>query len=217
MHKNPIVGTMVSLLTVAASFCPIAYADQGGALIEAARKGDLKQVQELLDEGVNINSSDKEGQTALMNAARKGMSEVVTMLLEEGIEVNAKDNMGRTALNWAAGLGHMEVARTLLQKGADINNKGGWNGATPLMWAAENGHLGAVKLLLEKGADVKAVADKGDTILICALRNRYPGGNQITSTRLLLENGVMQCADQRWMDGLYVCVNLQLRSAKTDS
>lgn len=44
---------------------------------------------------------------------------------------------------------------------------------TPLMYAAAYNTLEAVKVLLDAGADVNAVNDKGDTLLLVALRNNH--------------------------------------------
>jgi hypothetical protein len=50
--------------------------DNGSNLIDAAFKGDIDTVKQLLDKGVNPNSRS-DGETALKNAALKGHTEIV--------------------------------------------------------------------------------------------------------------------------------------------
>lgn len=105
-------------------------------LQQAAMKGDVKKVQELLDKGANINEW-KYG-TPLMFAASEGKLEVVKLLVSRGADLNAQAKAGWTALGWAAMNGHQEVVDFLIVSGADINialnglqemKKGGWGKA----------------------------------------------------------------------------------------
>ena len=56
-----IVGAVipVGLMTILTLFCPLAHGDQSLALINAAKHGDLKQVQELLDKGADVNAKTR--------------------------------------------------------------------------------------------------------------------------------------------------------------
>ena len=58
-------------------------------------------VEHLLDKGFNINSRNKNGQTALMKAIEWKNIRVVKYLIERGADVNIEDNDGYTALNYA--------------------------------------------------------------------------------------------------------------------
>jgi hypothetical protein len=69
MRNNPIAGVMLSLLIVAALFCPVAYGGQSETLVEAARRNDLKQALDLIDKGVDANSKGKGVLSALMAAS----------------------------------------------------------------------------------------------------------------------------------------------------
>jgi ankyrin repeat protein len=95
--------------------------DNGSNLRDAASKGDLNTVKQLLDKGVNPNSKDSDGSTALEEAASKGHSEVVDFLIKKGAKVNGRNKDGATALMFAAWGGHTETVKLLLSKGANPN------------------------------------------------------------------------------------------------
>ena len=128
-------------------------------LLEAARKGDVRKVRELLDRGANVNARDEYGWTPLHLAAYRGYAEVARLLLDRGANVDARDDVGDTPLHWAAHDGHLDVVELLLEHGADVNARAK-DGATPLHAAAVNGRVDVVELLLEWGADA-SVMDKG--------------------------------------------------------
>lgn len=65
-------------------------------LLFMACKGDVKGVQDLLDEGIDLNSIDLDGRTALHIAACEGHVEVAKLLLNRKANVNARDRWGST-------------------------------------------------------------------------------------------------------------------------
>ena len=76
-------------------------------LISAARNGDMAAVQQLIQQGVNIEAKDSAGNTALIYAAGWGRTDVVKLLLEKGANIEARDaRRGWTALINAAWAGH---------------------------------------------------------------------------------------------------------------
>ncbi len=69
---------------------------------DAAFRGDLKTVETLLRQGIDVNLTDADGRTALMLAAYNGHTEIAKLLLEHKAFVDAVDINGRTALMFAA-------------------------------------------------------------------------------------------------------------------
>ncbi|MGI4791245.1 MAG: ankyrin repeat domain-containing protein [Janthinobacterium lividum] len=113
------------------------------ALHEAVRLGDVKEVERLLDTGVEVDA----------------------------VMVEHED--GETPLMWAAGSsGHLSVAHLLLERGANVNaqNSGGW---TALFNAACSNKPEMVTLLLECGADGRLKDEDGDTALDLALKQGH--------------------------------------------
>lgn len=128
-------------------------------LCSAARLGNTKIVQVLLDYGWNANEVDAKRRTPLHFAAENGYYKVVQVLLNSRqLDVNARDQCGSTALHDAARGGHMVVVNLLLSK-ADIDiNIEDKNGCTPLWWATGHGHHGvALRLLKERNVNINAV------------------------------------------------------------
>ena len=60
----------------------------------AARNGDIKKIRQLLDDGVNIDRRNQNGETTLMQASAAGRLECVQLLLDRGADVNAVNKYG---------------------------------------------------------------------------------------------------------------------------
>ncbi|XP_068636254.1 protein VAPYRIN-like [Aristolochia californica] len=99
----------------------------GDSLCIAARKGEVRAVQQLLDTGASANGQDLHGWTPLHRACFKGRIEVVHALLEKGVDIDTRDEEGYTPLHCAVEAGQAEVAELLMKRGSDVNartNKG---------------------------------------------------------------------------------------------
>jgi fucose 4-O-acetylase-like acetyltransferase len=72
----------------------------GGAspLIIAGMFGHYDFCQKLIDEGVEINSTNNEGSTALFTAAFFGRKDIVELLLSYGADTDVRDKNGSTAI-----------------------------------------------------------------------------------------------------------------------
>ncbi len=82
-------------------------------LHQAARDGNLQELERLLAEGADVDAEDSKRRTPLHVAAEWGRIEVVRLLLEAGAEPNAVDVIGVTPTGLAVGKGHTEVADML--------------------------------------------------------------------------------------------------------
>ena len=125
----------------------------GRHFLKAASLGDVKAVQRLIQDGVDIETRDREGLTALMHAASKGRQDIVETLLANGARVNAVDRTGRNALMMAALAGDIQGVRLLVESGADVNAMD-YYGSRPLLAATSAGHAPVVEVLLAHGAYV---------------------------------------------------------------
>jgi ankyrin repeat protein len=184
MRQKAGISLVVTALLIVTIFCPAACADQNEALIIAVLKSDLKQVQELLKKGADVNAKDEHGRPVLVLAAesdRRGRTKMVKLLLEKGADVNAKDQSGRTPLMKATETGSLEMVKLLLDKGADVNVKDE-RGETALKRAYRNTAI--AELLLNKGADVNSADKSGVTALMTAAESGY-----LKTAQLLLARG----------------------------
>src|ERR1700722_11774335 len=126
-------------------------------LRSAAESGQEDVVKMLLvQDGIDVNMKDFEGQTPLLLAAKHGHDAVIKLLLaRDGIDVNAKNWQGWTALTFAAENGYELVVKLLLaREEVDVYSKSN-SGATPLSCAASRGHEAIVQLLLKRKAPRK--------------------------------------------------------------
>ena len=102
------------------------------SLLDAAGRGELARVQEILDAHPDLVSE----------------------------RPSLRGNTGRrTALHYAVGGSHVEVVRFLLDRGADPNVRDDGDNAIPLCFACEKNDFEIVRLLVEHGADVNSTGD----------------------------------------------------------
>lgn len=123
------------------------------ALCKASAGGHAEIVELLLDNGADIEASDREV-TPLMEASIMNHIEVVRLLLNKGANVNG-DRASSTPLTCAAANSDIEVVRELLVAGADPN-KIIDNGGSAVRAAAGEGRLDVVITLMEYGANINA-------------------------------------------------------------
>ena len=164
-------------------------------LIEAAKdwKGNrIADIITLLDQGANVNATDKRRRTPLHFASHNNDPQTVKLLLERGANPNAfayfgdgvslhlldihdnpteTANYGTTPLytavdNWwkVSEEKHLLTIQLLLQNGADPNIQNEL-GSTPIIIASTYADKNAISLLLEYGADVTLTQISGMTTL----------------------------------------------------
>ncbi len=86
------------------------FPDQDVRLLEAARRGELSAVNELLEAGAEIDVTDAAGHTPLLFAAMAGRSSVVRRLVEAGADVAHRDALGYDAYTAAMYFGDFKGA-----------------------------------------------------------------------------------------------------------
>jgi hypothetical protein len=139
---------------------PVAY----GAQVEA---GNLPQVREWLDAGMEPNYvADRIG-TGLMIAAWQGNLPMMELLVARGADVNRRNALGESALMHAAWRGQVAAMRWLIGKGALVDSG-------PMQWSALHyaafaGQAEAAGVLLDHGADINARSSNGSSVLMMAV------------------------------------------------
>jgi ankyrin repeat protein len=123
------------------------------AVAEAAMRGDLTKVRQLIAQGSDVNMAQGDGMTALHWAAERGDAAMAEALLRARADVKAVTRIGRyTPLHIASKSGSGAVVQALLKSGADPKAMTE-SGAVPLHLAAAAGSADAVNALLDAKAD----------------------------------------------------------------
>ena len=166
------------------------------SLFHAIRKGELWEVESLLDRGVNVDAEDHVGWSTLICAANHGQSAVFKLLLERGAHPRHGTVGNRIPLHFAAEGGHVEIVKQLLnQPKADINFRDK-EGQTAFFKAAHEGRKEVIKLLLQQNdIDVNAASKDGFTPLLQAL---FGGCNNIARMLLARPELDVNTADQNY-------------------
>lgn len=123
----------------------------------AARDGLYDVCKLLLENGADVNVSNKKGMTPLHLAAWNGCPlEIIELLIAHNADVNAETDIGQTPLHWLAYRGNVKVCRFLLEHKADVNAKCPFfdkdkKEYSPLELAIKQKHTSTANLLIEHG------------------------------------------------------------------
>jgi len=163
---------------------PEDWADDTERLIDAASNWRVREVEDFLAGGADVNTTDAKGDSLLLLAAAEGDVDMVKLLLERGADPLHVGSKGCTVWHWIP-FGHsLEIARLLLPLNKDIDAKA-HNSATPLWYALMEDCMEMAEFLLGRGADPNASNGNGWT----GLHEMASDGNE-EGIRLLLQYGV---------------------------
>ena len=178
--KTKMVYLPAITLLISGLFFPV-FADP---INDAARKGDLAGVQQLLNANANIETRDNEENTPLICATQYGHLDVVKLLLERGAQIEAVDEEERTPLMMAVKYGHIEIVMLFLDHGAKLETKA-YSNATALLFACgaydysgwddkpegkvRSNKIKILEMLLMRGANINVKDKYGKTPLGVAL------------------------------------------------
>jgi ankyrin repeat protein len=203
-------GLRIAAMAVLALACSsYAFAD---AIHDAARKGDSKKVQALLQADPKlVNEKDNMGDTPLHVAALHGQLEVVQVLLAAGADVNAKNNYAPFIPDdlwpYLSPSNHPDPVALLSVHALDQRDQ--QNGYTPLDLATFSArYKPVVELLVAKGANVNAQASSGASPLFWAILR-----DQKDEVKFLIDHGAnVNAADAYGDTILDIVLHLQYTS-----
>lgn len=98
-------------------------------LVHLMEDGNVSEIQQAVQNGINLKRPLQDGQTCLMIAVKHNQDpEIIPFLTKNGIDINAVNDKGQTALMLAATFNPSpEITKMLLNNGADktIKDKSG--------------------------------------------------------------------------------------------
>ena len=175
---GPIFRTLLILGTLFST--QLAHSGVYDDMLKAVNSRDADKVSTLLQRGMDVNTSDQDGNTLLMLAARNGDGRTLEILLKNKPNILKINKYGDSALMLSALRGPLENVKALVLAGADIDPDG-W---TPLIYAAFEGQVEIVSYLLMLDVDIDAQSANGISALMAASRNGH-----LDVVRILLEKG----------------------------
>jgi uncharacterized protein len=114
--------------------------------------GNLEEVKNYIQKGVNVNQVNAQGHTPIMYAAHQGKDQIVKLLVAAKADINAKHSIsGNTVLIGAVDQGYVSTVKLLIEAKADINAKNKEN-KTALTVAKEKENNDIINLLINAGA-----------------------------------------------------------------
>lgn len=173
------------------------------SLVKATKKGDIKEINELINKGTDVNISgiekNSENIPPIIIAAASNNSKILSLLIEKGANVNTileGENIPLmetetkiikltkpTPLLAAVMVGNIENVKILLKNGANIDLKGGL-GFTPLMLSILK-EKKITELLIKNNADINLKNDVGENALDISISEK-----KTDISKLLIEKGV---------------------------
>ena len=125
---------------------------------QAAEAGAIKELNQNLNSGLNINAKDSNNMTPLHWAST---AKIIAYILSKGADVNAKDNQGMTPLHhYVIKLNFTDSLKLIIDSGAKVNAKT-LSGHTALHYATSNDKYQLMQYLIKSGADVNTQSNSG--------------------------------------------------------
>ena len=88
----------------------------------AAAHGDLKNIQQMVADGADLNLSDYDGRTPLHLAASEGQQEIVEYFINKGVKVDPMDRWGNKPADDAKRNKHQKILNLLDSQIKSIKN-----------------------------------------------------------------------------------------------
>ena len=123
-------------------------------LIEVVKQADLRALDDLLQQEIDVNESEPDGTTALHWAAHRGDVEATVRLIAAEADVDARNRYDIAPLWLASEGGHADVVGALLRARVDPDTARGDSRETVVMIAARAGHFDVLQRLVAYDADV---------------------------------------------------------------
>ncbi|KAL4225414.1 Palmitoyltransferase zdhhc13 [Mactra antiquata] len=137
-------------------------------IVRATQYGVFERIQEIIENGFDVNTMDKENVSLLHWAAINNRLDIVKYFASKGAIVDRfGGDLNSTPLHWATRQGHLPMVVLLMSYGADPSVRDG-EGCSCIHLASQFGHTSIVAYLIAKGQDVDFLDKNGMTALMWA-------------------------------------------------
>ncbi|HBE70732.1 MAG TPA: hypothetical protein DDW52_21520 [Planctomycetaceae bacterium] len=188
------IGILIACVVIVLVAVPLMFLARGdlndfqNPMLNAARDGDIAEIERLLANGSAPNNADAYHNTPLSIAAQFGQTEAAKLLLNHGASINGMSGQ-ITPLQCAIYSGHHDTATYLLAENADPNVTDDY-GMSSLSIAAHKGDSKMVEALLNAGANIEHADNDGWRPLHSALRaTAISDADRLATVKVLLEYG----------------------------
>jgi hypothetical protein len=138
-------------------------------LHDAAARGDVAEIEQLIVEGERPNIQDANSRTPLLVAAFLRQHGAARALIRLGADPNALDAQHYDVLTIAAISNDMEMLELALDGGANAGAVTGPDHGTALIAAAQRGHVDIVRALIAARTPLDRANNLGWTALLAAI------------------------------------------------
>jgi ankyrin repeat protein len=132
--------------------------------------GDMQKVDDLLENGLDINYTTKNGSSILEIAIEKSDVKLVKKLITKGANVNFKDSKGYTALHKSILLEKDDITDLLLINGFNVTGEVGKSIAVE---AIKKKNFHAIEKLIRYGLNINEIVNS-DLVIINIIVNQDP-------------------------------------------
>jgi uncharacterized protein len=158
-------------------------------LHDAAARGDVAEIEQLIAEGEKPNIQDSHSRTPLHVAAFLRKHEAARALIRLGANPNALDAERYDILTIAAVNNDLELLKIALEGAANARATTGPDDGTALIAAAHRGHVEIVRALIAAKAPLNHVNSRGWTALLEAVVLGNGGSNHTAVVEALAGAG----------------------------
>ena len=158
-------------------------------LHEAAAKGDVAEIEQLIKEGERINVQDSRSRTPLHVAAYMKKHDAARALLKLGANANALEIDRYDIVTIASVANDLEMLKLALDGGASARNITSRYDGTALIAAAHLGHAEVVQMLIAAKAPLNHVNNLGWTASMESIVLGNGGANHTATLKALIDAG----------------------------
>eukprot|EP00040_Diaphanoeca_grandis_P031069 m.185090 g.185090 ORF g.185090 m.185090 type:complete len:773 (+) comp32218_c0_seq1:123-2441(+) len=172
---------------------------QSTSVFDAASRGQLSVVKQLLSQGQSIEEAKIAGVTPLIIASENNHPDVVKCLFAANARVNHTMSGGATALYVASERNHLDIVKLLVAHNAVINGTETQT-MVPLGIASKKNHMEVVKFLLSNNASVNTSTNRDANPLYCASQRGHIEMVQLLHSRgAAIDNPISDGTTALWI------------------